>query len=64
MVYSSRSAGAVGSKMTGAGGGGCMIALCLGKTDKVAVAIKVVGGIPFEASLSGMGVRLESTDKN
>jgi len=30
----------------------------------VAVAIKVVGGIPFEASLSGMGVRLESTDKN
>jgi mevalonate kinase len=64
MVYSSRSAGAVGSKMTGAGGGGCMIALCLRETDKVAVAIKVVGGVPFEASLSGTGVRLESTDKN
>jgi mevalonate kinase len=63
MVYSSRSAGALGSKMTGAGGGGCMIALCPEKEDEVSIAIKVVGGEPFRANLSGAGVRMESTEK-
>jgi mevalonate kinase len=63
MVYSSRSAGALGSKMTGAGGGGCMIALCPGKEDQVSIAIKVVGGEPFRANLSGSGIRTESIEK-
>lgn len=63
MVYSSRSAGALGSKMTGAGGGGCMIALCPAKEDQVSIAIKVVGGEPFRANLSGDGIRVESTEK-
>lgn len=63
MVYSSRSAGALGSKMTGAGGGGCMIALCPGKEERVSIAIKVVGGEPFMANLSGAGVRVESMEK-
>jgi mevalonate kinase len=63
MVYSSRSAGAIGSKMTGAGGGGCMIALCPKREDEVEIAIKVVGGEPFKANLSEEGVRLESIEK-
>ncbi len=63
MVYSSRSAGALGSKMTGAGGGGCMVALCPGREDKVEIAIRVVGGEPFRAALSGDGVRMESAEK-
>jgi mevalonate kinase len=63
MVYSSRSAGALGSKMTGAGGGGCMIALCPGKEDEVSIAIKVVGGEPFRANLSGAGILIESIEK-
>ncbi len=63
MVYSSRSAGALGSKMTGAGGGGCMIALCPGKEDQVSIAIKVVGGEPFRANLSGSGIITESVEK-
>jgi len=63
MVYSARSAGAIGSKMTGAGGGGCMIALCPNRIEEVTVAIRVVGGSPIQASLSGTGVRLESVEK-
>lgn len=62
MVFSSRSAGALGSKMTGAGGGGCMISLCPGKEDQVSIAIKVVGGEPFKACLSGSGIITESAE--
>ena len=39
MVYAAREAGAIGSKTTGAGGGGSIIALCPGKVDEVAEAI-------------------------
>lgn len=39
MVYNAREAGAIGSKTTGAGGGGSIIALCPGKVDEVADAI-------------------------
>ena len=39
MVYNAREAGAIGSKTTGAGGGGSIIALCPGKTEEVASAI-------------------------
>ena len=39
MVYNAREAGAIGSKTTGAGGGGSIIALCPGKVDEVAEAI-------------------------
>jgi len=60
MAYSTRRAGAIGSKMTGAGGGGCVIALCPDKKREVDVAIRVAGGEPFQAALSGTGVRLES----
>ncbi|MBR6927760.1 MAG: mevalonate kinase, partial [Methanobrevibacter sp.] len=39
MVYNAREAGAIGSKTTGAGGGGSIIALCPGKVEEVAKAI-------------------------
>ena len=39
MVYNASEAGAIGSKTTGAGGGGSIIALCPGKADEVAEAI-------------------------
>ena len=39
MVYAAREAGAIGSKITGAGGGGSIIALCPGKVEDVAQGI-------------------------
>ena len=63
MVYSARFAGALGSKMTGAGGGGCMIALCPNKEAEVSTAIRISGGMPILANLSKAGVRLESIEK-
>ena len=39
MVYTARECGAIGSKITGAGGGGSIIALCPGKTKEVAEGI-------------------------
>ena len=40
MAYNAREAGAIGSKTTGAGGGGSIIALCPGKVNEVASAIE------------------------
>ncbi len=40
----SRKAGALGAKQMGAGGGGCMIALCPGKQEEVAKSIRDAGG--------------------
>lgn len=59
MVYASRSAGALGSKVTGAGGGGCILALCPERVREVSLSIKLVGGTPFEVSLSSPGLRTE-----
>jgi mevalonate kinase len=39
-----RQAGAIGAKQMGAGGGGCMIALCPGKEPDVLQAIQALGG--------------------
>lgn len=39
MVYTARECGAIGSKITGAGGGGSIIALCPGKVNRVAKGI-------------------------
>ena len=40
MVYNAREAGAIGSKTTGSGGGGSIIALCSNNIDEVARAIE------------------------
>ena len=39
MVYTARECGAIGSKITGAGGGGSIIALCPNSVDEVARGI-------------------------
>ncbi|RLE51591.1 MAG: mevalonate kinase [Candidatus Methanomethylicota archaeon] len=57
LVYAARSAGAYGSKITGAGGGGSIIALCPeDKVESVALAIERAGGKPIRAKLSMRGV--------
>lgn len=58
LIYSARKAGAHGSKITGAGGGGCMIALANDK-DKVANAIKVTGGKPIKTEITNTGAKIE-----
>ena len=61
LVYASRGAGgAQGAKITGAGGGGCMIAIS-GPTGKepLMTAIKQAKGRPFVVKTGQEGVRLE-----
>ena len=57
LVNAARGAGALGSKLTGAGGGGCMIALAdQSNIDEVARAIEAAGGraIPVHESKEGV----------
>lgn len=59
LVYAARIAGALGAKLTGAGGGGCMVALCRREMlEKVAEAIHSVGGIPIIAEKVETGVQV------
>ena len=44
LCEAAKDAGALGAKQMGAGGGGCMLAICPGKQDQVAKAIKKAGG--------------------
>jgi mevalonate kinase len=60
MVLAARSAGAYGAKLTGAGGGGCMIALCP-KTQKgrIMAAIEGCDCRAFVTTIDTEGVRKE-----
>ena len=46
----------LGAKLTGAGGGGCMVALTH-DPNRVSEAIEVVGGRPLMTRLGAKGVR-------
>ena len=60
LINSARKAGALGAKLTGAGGGGCMIALTdKGKLEKVLEAVQRSGGNAFIARKTDEGVRIE-----
>jgi len=60
LIYSARNVGAYGAKLTGGGGGGCMIALAEeNKVKKVMAAIERAGGIAFQARKTDEGVRIE-----
>ncbi|KXS40464.1 mevalonate kinase [Methanolobus zinderi] len=60
LVYAARDAGAISAKITGAGGGGCMVALA-SKQDagKIASAIRNKGAEAILTSNTQEGVRLE-----
>jgi len=60
LINAARKAGALGAKLTGAGGGGCMIALSKNDSlEKVSEAIQRAGGRPFIAKKTDEGVRIE-----
>jgi mevalonate kinase len=62
LVNAARKAGALGAKLTGAGGGGCMIALAKNeRLEQILEAIQSVGGRPFIARKTDEGVRIEPT---
>jgi mevalonate kinase len=61
LINAARKAGAYGAKLTGAGGGGCMIALAnKDKLGKVLEAVQRAGGNAFLARKTDEGVRIES----
>ncbi len=60
MIHAARDAGAFGAKLSGAGGGDCMIALASGdKKQAVSEAITAVGGQVINVTTSVEGVRIE-----
>jgi mevalonate kinase len=62
LIKAARKADALGAKLTGAGGGGCMIALAENeKLEQVLEAIQRVGGKAFIARKTDEGVRVERT---
>jgi mevalonate kinase len=58
MVFVARKAGAIGSKLTGAGGGGSIIAYSPGRVDEVISSINQFENA-FKINISSDGVRLE-----
>jgi mevalonate kinase len=61
LIHAARKAGASGAKLTGAGGGGCMIALCSSdKLKRIVDAIESQGGTAFVARKTDEGVRIEN----
>jgi mevalonate kinase len=60
LINASRKAGALGAKLTGAGGGGCMVALAKNeRIEQVMDAIMTAGGRPFIARKTDEGVKVE-----
>jgi len=60
LVHAARDAGAYGAKLTGGGGGGCMIALApTSKLNRVVEAVELAGGTAFVAKKTTEGVRIE-----
>jgi mevalonate kinase len=60
MVYAAREAGALGAKLTGGGGGGCIVALPKPeRVHDVSEAIKQAGGEAFVTKMTMEGVRIE-----
>jgi mevalonate kinase len=60
MVWTAREAGALGAKLTGAGGGGCIVAL--DRTEQTRTALEYTPGCEdaFRAELDTDGVRVEA----
>ncbi|MEA1984051.1 MAG: mevalonate kinase [Euryarchaeota archaeon] len=62
LVHAASAAGAMGAKITGAGGGGCMVALAdLSHVKDVADAILAAGGDPIITETTKTGLRVDSS---
>lgn len=60
LIHAARNSGALGAKLTGAGGGGCIIALSRHMHLKSVVnAIRSAGGDPYVTKIALDGVRIE-----
>jgi D-glycero-alpha-D-manno-heptose-7-phosphate kinase len=55
-----RAAGALGTKVCGAGGGGCMVAIAReGRAEAVTAALAAAGALPLRTRIDRHGVRIE-----
>ncbi|MEM3579399.1 MAG: mevalonate kinase, partial [Candidatus Bathyarchaeia archaeon] len=62
LINAARKAGALGAKLTGAGGGGCVIALATKENlENVLEAVQRAGANAFMARKTDEGVRIESS---
>jgi mevalonate kinase len=60
LIKAALDAGALGAKLSGSGGGGAMVALCHpDDVDRVAEAIRRVGGYPYVTKVADKGLRME-----
>lgn len=65
LIFAAREAGALGAKLSGAGGGDCMFALVTEQSrPEVEAAITAAGGQLVRLPLNGEGVRLENQQLN
>jgi mevalonate kinase len=61
LIMAAKNAGAYGAKLSGAGGGDCMIALApISRFKNVKEAIKTAGGEPVEATMEAEGLEYEN----
>jgi mevalonate kinase len=58
LILAARAGGALGAKLTGGGGGGCMIALANGYASNVAEAIQEAGGEILHGAFTPEGVKV------
>lgn len=63
IVYVARAAGALGSKLTGAGGGGAVIALAPGLQERVEVAMRLHSTLTLRTDVGAEGVSVEILEK-
>ena len=63
MLTAAINAGAIGGKLNGSGGGGCMFVIAPRNLEKIATAIKNTHSKPYVIQVDE-GVRLEYIEKN
>ncbi len=61
MIETSLGSGALGAKINGSGGGGCIFAYAPGKSKEVAEALQKLGARTYEVKMDE-GVRVETQE--